>query len=179
MALDVTKLYVKHHADHRLSIEECTRVFSKVRYVKTVDESKQLNADTTPKVIISSSGMATGGRVLHHLKAFGPDARNAIVFVGFQAGGTRGRDLVDGSRRVRIHGEDVPIRASVVSLGTLSAHADSAETLEWLRRFRQPPRRTFLVHGEPDALEGLRRLLRDELDWPVTIPEYRERVELA
>lgn len=179
MATNVTKLYVRHHDEHRLTQEECAEVFSGVRYVRSVAESKELNEGHGPMIIISSSGMATGGRVLHHLRAFGPDPRNAILFVGYQAGGTRGRALVEGARSLRIHGEDVPIRAEVASVGSLSAHADSAETLGWLRHFKKPPRETFLVHGEPDALDGLRRLVREEMSWNVSVAEHRQRVELA
>lgn len=179
MATNVTELYVRHHDEHRLSLDECREVFQPVRYVRTVEESKKLNERRGPMIIISSSGMATGGRVLHHLRAFGPDARNTILFVGFQAGGTRGRDLVRGADRVRIHGQDIPIRAEVAQIGSLSAHADVEDTLEWLGGFEKPPRQVFLVHGEPSALEGQRRRIRDDLGWPCHVPDYRERVDLA
>jgi metallo-beta-lactamase family protein len=119
--------------------------------------------------------MATGGRVIHHLKAFAPDPRNTILFTGFQAGGTRGASLVQGAESIKIHGEYVPVRAEVLELENLSAHADAGEILGWLKGFTQPPRRTFITHGEPDAADALRHRIEEELHWPCAIPEYLER----
>ena len=179
MAINVTKLYVKHHDDHRLGPEECAEVFSSINYVRTVDESKALNLRTKPAVVISSSGMATAGRVLHHLKAWAGSPRNTILFVGFQAGGTRGRDMIEGAERVKIHGQYIPIRAEVAKINGLSAHADHVEMLDWLRHFERPPRTTFLVHGEPGALDANRKRIEEKLGWKCHVPEYRERVVLS
>jgi metallo-beta-lactamase family protein len=129
-------------------------------------------------VIISASGMATGGRVLHHLKAYAPDPRNSIVFVGFQAGGTRGADMVAGATSVKIHGDFIPVRAEVTAIHSLSAHADAGEILGWLKGFRAAPRLTFITHGEPDASEALRKRIQKELGWPAVVPAYRDQVEL-
>ena len=154
-------------------------MFAAAHYVRTVDESKQLDARREPAVIISASGMATGGRVLHHLKTLAPDSRNTVMLAGFQAGGTRGRDIADGAAAVRIHGEEVPIRAEVVALEGLSAHADHAEIIRWLRGFERPPRATFITHGEPAASDALRRHVASQLGWEARVPEHLERVSLT
>jgi metallo-beta-lactamase family protein len=123
--------------------------------------------------------MATGGRVLHHLKAYAPDPRNLILFSGFQAPGTRGADLVAGAKEIKIHGEYIPVRAEVANLDMLSAHADAGEILAWLRNFKVPPRMTYLVHGEPAAADALRKRIEGVLRWPCTVPEYRDTIDLA
>ena len=123
--------------------------------------------------------MATGGRVLHHLAACLPDARNSVLFVGFQAPGTRGRSLVDGAKAVKIHGEVVPVAAKIARLDSMSAHADSSEIVRWLGTFRQPPGRTFLVHGEPVAQNALKSTIEKTLGWAVHIPAHGERVEVS
>ena len=150
-----------------------------VQFVNGVEESQHLNTLHAPMIVISASGMATGGRVLHHLKAFAPDARNTILFAGFQAGGTRGATMVGGAKLVKIHGEYVPINAEVICLDTLSAQADYQEILEWLRNFKKPPRRTFITHGEPIAADALRHRIEEELGWPCTVPDYLEKVDLS
>jgi metallo-beta-lactamase family protein len=129
-------------------------------------------------VIVSASGMATGGRVLHHLKHYASDHRNMILFAGFQAGGTRGATMTSGATSVRIHGSDVPIRAEVGNLHMLSAHADADEIMKWLGNFERPPKMTFITHGEPDAADALRYRIESELDWPCWLPDYREDVLL-
>jgi metallo-beta-lactamase family protein len=146
--------------------------------VQTVEDSIELNRRKGPMIILAASGMATGGRVLHHLKAFAPDPRNAIVFSGFQAGGTRGAAILGGASHVRIFGEDVPIRASVENLPNYSAHGDAGEILTWLRGFVAPPRHTFVVHGEPDAADSMRQRISQTLGWSVSVPEYLQTVEL-
>ena len=122
--------------------------------------------------------MATGGRVLHHLKAALPEERNTVLLVGFQAEGTRGRHLVDGAKTIRIHGMDVPVNAHVEVVNSMSAHADSREMLRWLRGFKQPPKRTFLVHGEPVAMQALNATITSELKWNVHMPQWNETVDL-
>ena len=148
------------------------------KIVNSVEESKALNLSHGPMVLIAGSGMATGGRVVHHLKAFAPDARNAVVFAGYQAGGTRGAAMLAGAETIRIHGEDVPVRAEVVMLSNLSAHADYREILDWLGRIDKPPRRTFVTHGEPAASDALRARIKSELKWDCRVPEYLETVAL-
>jgi metallo-beta-lactamase family protein len=148
------------------------------RNIRTVEESKALSANRDPCVIVSASGMATGGRVLHHLKALAPDARNAIVFAGFQAGGTRGARILAGERSIRIFGEDVAVNAEVVSLQGLSAHADAGQLVEWLRSAPRAPRGVYLTHGEPAPADLLRQRLESTFGWPVTVPRHGQCVEL-
>jgi metallo-beta-lactamase family protein len=180
MAIDASDIFADHTREHRMRCEDVTRAFAVARYVHTQEESKDLDTATAhmPKVIISASGMATGGRVLHHLKAYAPDPRNSIVFVGFQAGGTRGADMVAGATSVKIHGDFIPVRAEVTAIHSLSAHADAGEILGWLKGFRAAPRLTFITHGEPDASEALRKRIQKELGWPAVVPAYRDQVEL-
>jgi metallo-beta-lactamase family protein len=179
MAIDASDIFCANQEDHRLSQAQC-RAFQKgVRYVRDANESRELTASPMPKVIISASGMATGGRVLHHLKQYGPDPRSAIVFTGFQAGGTRGAAMVAGAESVKIHGAYVSIRAEVKNLDMLSAHADSDEILRWLRGFKHPPRRTFMTHGEPAACDALRHRVEEELGWDCLVPEHGQTVTLA
>ena len=142
-------------------------------------ESKQLTQSKMPAIVISASGMATGGRVLHHLKAALPDARNTVLFVGYQAAGTRGRQLVDGQTSVKIHGETIPVNARVELVESMSAHADSNEILRWLSGFVRPPRLTFIVHGESVAMEALSAGINAKLGWDTRMPAHGETVELA
>lgn len=158
--------------------EVCAFCTERFRAVSSVEESKQLTRSKVPAIVISSSGMATGGRVLHHLRAALPDPRNTVLFVGYQAAGTRGRRLVDGEAEVRIHGQMVPARASVKLIGSMSAHADAAEILRWLGGFASPPRTTFLVHGEPDAMAALAARIAGGLAWKTRMPEHGETVDL-
>lgn len=151
---------------------------SRLTVVGSAAESKALTDSDGPAIIISASGMASGGRVLHHLKRFLPDARNTVLFVGFQAPGTRGRQLVDGADFVKIHGEVVPVAARVLRNDQMSAHADHDEILRWLRGFTRPPSCTYLVHGEPEAMTVLRTSIERELGWTVAMPQQGERVTL-
>ena len=153
----------------------CTERF---RTIASPQESRQLTQSKMPAIVISSSGMATGGRVLHHLKAALPDARNTILFVGFQAEGTRGRRLVDGEPTVKIHGQMVPVNARIERIESMSAHADSTEILRWLGGFSRPPATTFVVHGEPIAMEALTESIRTNLGWDVRMPRHGEAVTL-
>ncbi len=178
MAVSATALYVKHASGHRLNRAEVHTMCSVATVINSPEESRRLNQMKGPMVIVSASGMATGGRVLHHLKQFAPDERNMILFAGYQAGGTRGAAMVSGADSVKIHGEYVPVRAEVALIDTLSAHADYDEIIGWLRNFRVPPKQTFLVHGEPGATDGLRRHIVEELVWRVSVPDYLETVAL-
>jgi metallo-beta-lactamase family protein len=159
--------------------ELCLFCTEKFRAVSSTQESKDLTRSRMPAIIISSSGMATGGRVLHHLKASLPDARNSVLLVGFQAEGTRGRRLVNGEKTIRIHGIDVPVNAQVGVINSMSAHADANEILRWLRGFKTPPKRTFIVHGEPTAMQALHTTITTELHWDAIAPQWKERVELS
>jgi metallo-beta-lactamase family protein len=178
MAASAMDVYWKHKEDLRLSASECQAVAGVAHIVQTPEESERLNARRGPMVIIAASGMATGGRVVHHIKAFGPDRRNTLLFAGFQAGGTLGAPPTMFAPRVRIHGNDIPIRAEVVQLEDLSAHADAPEILDWLRHFKQPPRKTFITHGEPAAADAMRQRIERELGWGCQVPDYLERVDL-
>jgi metallo-beta-lactamase family protein len=151
---------------------------SRFKVVQSVEESKQLTASKLPGIVISSSGMATGGRVLHHLAKALPDPRNTVIFVGFQAEGTRGRDLVDGAREVKIHGRIIPVGATIARIDAMSAHADQQEILRWLGGFEKPPSQTFLVHGEPDAQETLKTAITAQPGWTVSIPSRGDTVTL-
>ena len=153
----------------------CTQRF---RAVESSAESKQLTQSRMPSIVISSSGMATGGRVLHHMKDALPSERNTVLLVGFQAEGTRGRQLLDGAASVRIHGQDIPVRARIDRIESMSAHADSSEILRWLGGFTRPPKRTFLVHGEPVAMDALAASIRTKLGWNVHTPHLGEAITL-
>jgi metallo-beta-lactamase family protein len=157
MAIDA-HIFCRHLEDHRLQDAECRNACAVAHYVRSVEESKALTANPTPKVIISASGMATGGRVLHHLKRYAPDAKNTILFAGFQAGGTRGAAMMAGAQSIKIHGEYIPVRAEVRNLEMFSGHADADEILRWLRGFKNAPRITFVTHGERAASDALRGL---------------------
>jgi metallo-beta-lactamase family protein len=146
--------------------------------VREPDDSRLLNLRGGPMVIISASGMLTGGRVLHHVEAYGPDPKNAIVLTGYQAGGTRGASLLDGATSLRIYGRDVPIRAEVVSLENLSAHADADALLRWMGTSARPPRMVYVTHGEIGASDTLRRRIQHELGWRARVPEHLECVDL-
>ncbi|MFZ5875453.1 MAG: MBL fold metallo-hydrolase [Nitrospirota bacterium] len=178
MAVNVTRVFHNHRGEHRLSPAQCDGMCNAARYVNTVEESKRLNTRHGPMIIIAGSGMATGGRVLHHLTAFAPEARNTILFAGFQAGGTRGAAMLNGAESVKIHGEYVPVRAEVVNIPNLSGHADSAEILDWLGRFEAPPRQAFVTHGEPTSADALRHRIEERLGWPVKVPDHQEHVTL-
>lgn len=179
MAIDATEMYGSAANEVRLSAQETRAMCTAARFLRTPEESKELNERTGPYLIVSASGMATGGRVLHHLKRLLPDARNTVLFVGFQAAGTRGEALVHGADEVKIHGGYVPVRAEVQELDVLSAHADRVELIEWLRAgVPRPPKRTFVTHGEPAAADALRRYLRDELGWEAEVPVHGQEVEI-
>jgi len=178
MAIDATSLYRKFRTLHRLTVAECRAMCGVARLINTPEQSKELANLRMPAVIIAASGMATGGRVLHHLKTMAPDPRNRILFVGHQAGGTRGAHLVDGATEVKIHGEWYPVRAQVRQIDVWSAHADADEILAWLKAARGAPERVYLVHGEPNAADVLRQRIEEQLGWPVEVPEHLQSVQI-
>jgi len=151
---------------------------SKLVTIPTAQASAELVASHHPAIVIASSGMATGGRVLQHLAVGLPNANNTVLFVGFQAAGTRGRLLVDGASHVRIHGSDVPVAARIELISSMSAHADAGEIMRWLSGFKRPPKTTHLVHGESGPLQALKLRIEKERGWPVHIARDLERVEL-
>jgi len=178
MAVDATLLYAMHRDDHKLDEEECRRMCRAATLVNTPEQSQALDSRREPMIILSASGMASGGRVLHHLKAFVGDPKNLVLLAGFQAPGTRGAAMLRGAPSVRIHGMEFPVRAEVAQLEASSAHADADELLAWARRMQKPPRHTFIVHGEPEASESLRFRFDHELKWNVTVPEHRDTWDL-
>ena len=178
MAINASDLLRTHQRDHRLSPDVYEGMCSLATYTRDVEESKQISADRNPKIILSASGMATGGRVLHHLRAFAPDPRNTIMLTGYQSPGTRGRSIADGAREVKMFGEWVPIRAQIANLRMLSAHADADELIRWASGFTTAPRQVFVVHGEPQAAETLRSRLGREFGWPGTVPRQNQLFSL-
>lgn len=178
MAVNVSEMYQRHRDEHRVSAEEFASMYSLATLVRTVDESKLLNLRGGPMIIISASGMLTGGRVLHHVAAYGSDPKNAIVLTGYQAGGTRGAALAQGDDHLRIYGRDTPINAEVVQLKSLSAHADSREIVQWMRDTPRAPRMTYITHGEADAAEALRLRIKRELGRNVRVPDQLDSIDL-
>ena len=180
MAIVATDIYCKHPEEHDLAVRELTdnqlnSLCSKAFHIhRTQEESKAINNLPGPRIIISASGMATGGRILHHLKLRLPDPKTTVLFVGFQAEGTRGRTLQDGQTEIKLLGEIVSVRAKVKTIDGFSAHADQAEILRWLRSFRRPPQRTFIIHGENHGSYVLAELIKKELQWNVEIPHRSE-----
>src|SRR5712664_513648 len=185
MALSATDLYLKYAQDHDL---EFTRIADngkgdpldvhQFHLTRTADESKQINNVKTPCIIISASGMVTGGRVMHHLAQRLPDPRNAVILAGFQAQGTRGRALQEGAKTLRLFGQEVAVNAEVVSLGQFSAHAGKSELLRRLTALTAPPKQTYLIHGEPSAAQSLQSAIQEKFKWKVSVARYLETVEL-
>lgn len=178
MAAQSTQVFQPHPEELRLTARECEAMTRNVHIVQTPDESRRLNTRHGPMIIVAASGMATGGRVVHHLKASAPDGRNTILFAGFQAGDTRGATFVSGAPTVSIHGEDILVRAEVAVLDSLSTHADAVEIIDWLRGFTSAPRKTFITHGEPAAADAMRQRIERELHWSCHVPYYLESVQL-
>lgn len=178
MAVDATHLYHRHHHEHRISDAECRAMFEVATFVNDVEASKALNRRHGPMIIVSASGMMTGGRVLHHVEAFGPDPKNAILLAGFQAGGTRGARLAAGERSLRMFGREIPIKAEVVQLGAFSGHADAGEILSWIGTAPTPPKQVWLTHGEPDAADALRLRIERELRIDCHVADAAQRITL-
>ena len=187
MAIGALKFYQRHAAELDADIAEAVATrrgelsaFCTARFtpVATAQESHAVVERPGPAIVVSSSGMATGGRVLHHLAKALPDPRNTVLLVGFQAAGTRGRQLIEGAQEVRIYGQLVPVLARVEKLNGMSAHADAGEIVRWLRTFPAPPATTYLVHGEPSAQDALKARIQQELAWNVLIPVQGDRVSV-
>jgi metallo-beta-lactamase family protein len=184
MAIKAVEIFLKHDEEYSDETRDMIRKYGSplqwpgFTFASTPEESKKINAVLTPSIIISSSGMVTGGRILHHLAQRLPDPKNLVLFIGFQAPGTRGFAIKSKSDEVKIYGDYVPIRAQVAALEQFSDHADPPELLQWLRTFRSKPATTYLVHGEPDASSQLRDLMEKELGWDVRVAKYLEKVDV-
>lgn len=184
MATDVTEIFCQHPEDHDIDMKllmdehRCPLCCKPYTFTRTPEESKALNHVNGPAIIIAASGMATAGRIVHHLKQRLPDKSTTVLLVGFQAAGTRGRLLQDGASSVRMHGREVPVHASIETIDGLSAHADQGELVRWLRGFTAPPRKTFIVHGEENAARALQQVVRGELGWDIEIAADSRLVEL-
>lgn len=178
MAINASGIMCAHSGDHRLTHEECKAACAVAHYVRDTEESKAITADSNPKIIISASGMATGGRVLHHLAQFAPDPKNLMLFAGFQAAGTRGAALVGGATSIKVYGEIIPVFAEVANLSMLSAHADSNEIMRWLSAMPQAPQITFVTHGEASASTSLAERIQRELGWKCETPQLGSWADL-
>lgn len=172
MAINATEMFCLYNSEHRLSRQECAEVFGDVNYINKVDESEALASQKVPMILVSASGMATGGRILNHLATFLPDPRNTVLFVGYQAQGTRGDRILKGEGEVKIHGDFVPVKAEVEVITNLSAHADADEIMLWLKKITHAPRQVFINHGELSAAEALKVRIEKELGWNCVVPEY-------
>jgi metallo-beta-lactamase family protein len=185
MAIKAVEIFLKHDEEYSEETREMIRRYGSplqwpcFTFASTPEESKKINQTRMPAIIVSSSGMATGGRILHHLAQRLPDPRNLVLFIGFQAPGTRGFTIKTKSDEVKIFGDYVPIRAQVAALEQFSDHADPPELLEWLRTFKDRPATTYLVHGEPDASSQLRDRMEKELGWNVYVARDQEKVQLS
>lgn len=179
MAINATGIMEKYMDEHRLDRETCRAMIENVTFVHTPEESKKLDQDRFPKIILAASGMATGGRVLHHLEHLAGDHRNTILFAGFQAGGTRGDRILRGEKEIKIHGAMATINAEVAQLHSVSAHADYKEILGWLGHMQQPPQQIFVTHGEPEASAAMKMHIEEaHKNWRCTIPEQEQAVTL-
>lgn len=179
MAINASELLCKHLNDHRLPKNMCMDVCGIANYTRTTEESKAIDqSNNVPKIIISASGMATGGRVLHHLKHYVGDKRNTILLAGFQAAGTRGDRLARGETEIKIHGQMWPVRAQIIKMDNMSAHADYSEILTWMENFSSPPRKVFVTHGEPEAAKAMQEKIKEKFGWDAVVPDYMQSEEL-
>lgn len=179
MAIDATHIYCHHLDDHRLDKDTCKAMCRAATCTRSTDESKSINRRDGPMILIAGSGMATGGRIVHHLAQRGPDPKNAILFAGYQAAGTRGQALLNGVEGVKVHGQWVPIRAERLRMDSLSAHADASEILDWLGTLKSAPSRVFINHGEPAGSDALRVRIGDRFGWEADVVRPDQRVEVG
>jgi metallo-beta-lactamase family protein len=178
MAQDATELFCRYQKINRLNHAQCQEVFNVAKFVTTVDESKALNELKNPAIIIAGSGMVSGGRVIHHVKKYGPDPANTILFTGYQSAGTRGELIINGKKEVTIHGQSIPINAEVDLIDNLSAHPDQNELIDWARTIPKRPTKVFITHGEIHQAEGLKEKLEKEFGWDCVIPKYLDSFNL-
>lgn len=186
MALSATDFYVRHTEDHDLDMTRLDQSgdhdplnVHEFHLTRSADDSKKINDVKTPCIIISASGMVTGGRVLHHLAQRLPDAKNAVILAGFQAEGTRGRALQEGAKLMHLFGEAVPVNAEIITMGQFSAHAGKSELLRWVAALEKPPKKAWLTHGEPAAAQSLQAAIKEKLSWDVAVARHLDTVELA
>lgn len=180
MAINATDIYCAHADEHRLSLDACRVMCETATYVNSAEESRALNRRRGPMIIISASGMASGGRILHHFKAWLGDARNTVLFAGFQAEGTLGAELLAGAKQAQIHGQSYQVKAKICAITSLSAHADSEEIRDWVSTLgTKPPKGVFITHGEPDAALALGQVLENAIGLEAEIPTYGQQIELT
>lgn len=172
MAQDVSDLLSRYSGEFRFTKELANTICKIAKYTKTSEESKSIDQYNGPIIIISASGMAEGGRILHHLKAFLTDQRNTILFTGYQDAGTRGDRLLRGELEIKIHGAMIPVRAQIESINSMSAHADYQEMLGWLENFKHAPRKVFITHGDHNATQALKNKIEEKFNWTCVIPNY-------
>jgi metallo-beta-lactamase family protein len=184
MAIKAVEIFLKHTEEFSDDTKRLIATYGSpmewpgFHFASTQQESKRINEQKMPCIVVSANGMCTGGRIQHHLLQRLPDPRNLILFIGFQAPGTRGAQIKDGEKQVKIFGEIVPVRAQVAAIEQFSDHADTPEMLEWMRTFKQPPKQTWLVHGEPAAASALRIAVNSALGWNVNVAEYMQKVPI-
>lgn len=178
MAKQVTELYEKYSSDHKLTKAESKEIFSSIKIISSIEESKALNENKGPMIIISASGMLTGGRILHHLDTYGDNPDNILLLAGFQAEGTRGYDIAHGERRIKFHGTYHQLRLKVVQFDFLSAHGDQKDLLDWLSSIPSPPRRVFITHGEALAADSFRKKIIEDLNFNAFVPRDGEIINL-
>jgi metallo-beta-lactamase family protein len=179
MAINVTDLFCMFNDEHVFSSSLCKDIFNVATYTRTIQKSKKITQSASPAIIIAGSGMADGGRMMDHLKRYITENKNTIVFVGFQASGTRGRTLIDGAQEIKIQGKLYQVHAKIKTINTLSAHADYNEILEWLGYFEHPPKKVFVTHGEFAAAQSLKKKIEDRFGWSVVIPRYLDSFNLS
>ncbi len=173
MAVSAANIFCLYNKDHRLPKNLCEAVFSIAKYTRSIEDSKAIDDINLPKIIVSASGMATGGRILHHLKRFVENEKNTILFTGFQAEGTRGSRILSGEKEIKIHGKLYQVKALVESIPNMSAHADYKEIIEWLSHFNKPPIKIFITHGEKTAAEALKEKIIQTFNWNVVVAKYK------
>ena len=184
MSINATAVFEKHIHDldltARVQTLEGKKIFQpkRLEYCRTPNESKAINDRKGGAIIISANGMVNGGRILHHMVHRLPHPENTILFIGYQAEGTRGRLLLDGEKSIKIHGQQIPVKAKIESISGFSGHPDSNEILAWLMGFNRPPEKTFIVHGEPESSAALAERIREKLGWNVVIPEFSQSFEI-
>jgi len=175
MAVDATEIFLRYSNEHKLSARETNQVYKITKYINTIEESKKIDAIKSPKIIISASGMAAGGRILHHIKAFASDSRNIILFTGYQAEGTRGNTMVRArQKKIKLLGKVITVNAEILELENVSAHADAKEIILWLKNFTVPPKTIFITHGEIKAIKSLQSIITQKLNWHCIIPNYMQ-----
>ena len=178
MATNATDIFARHAGENRLTSGQCADVCGVAQYIRTVEESIALQDHTSSMILISASGMATGGRVVHHIQNYAPYAKNTILFSGFQASGTRGDRMIRGEKELKMFGQIVPVHAEITQMENTSAHADYEEMLTWLKHIKHPPRKVFITHGEAESANALKEKIEHTLKWDCSVPEYQDKYEL-